>query len=297
MDGIAVRIPASRSDFTRDGCRLAVWRWGSPQAPPLLLVHGWGDTGATFQFIADELSRRYHVIAPDLRGFGDSDWNAGGYWFPDYLADLDALIAAFGAGRAIALVGHSMGGNIAGLLAGVRPERFSHVVLLEGFGLPPTRPEQAPGRYRRWLDGLQSPPLLRDFESAAALRAHLAKLAPRAPESTLDYVATCWARALPGDGWRLKMDPAHKRVNPVLYRREEAAACWSATTAPVLLVGARESTILERYPRLDAMNELSTRYRDSRQCWIDEAGHMLHWEQPAAVAALIGEFLAEGAGG
>jgi len=281
-----------RTDMQRGPARLAVWTWGDPDRQPLLLVHGWGDTGAGFQFIANFLAAEYFLIAPDLRGFGESDWNPDGYWFPDYLADLDAVIARFCGTRVVGLIGHSMGGNIAGLLAGVRPERFSHLVLLEGFGLPPTTPAQAPERYRRWLDGLRREHRLRDFDSTEALQAHLAKLAPRAPHDALTFLATHWARPLSAGGWRLKMDPAHKRVNPSLYRRDEATACRSATTASVLLVSAAESDIPQRFPRFDLMTEIATDYRNVRQCRVTEAGHMLHWEQPHQVASVIRAFLA-----
>jgi len=284
---------ARRTDLRRGGIRLAVWSWGRADRPPLVCVHGWGDTGASFAFMAAHLADSFHVIAPDQRGFGDSAWAPEGYWFPDYLADLEAVLTHFAPATPIALVGHSMGGNVAGLYAGVRPERVSHLVLLEGFGMPTTRPEQAPGRYRRWLDELHADEALRDFESADALIAHLRKLAPQSPASVLRTLVTLWARPVEGGRWRLKMDPAHKRVNPILYRREEASACWSETVAPVLLVGARQSDLATRFPRFDVMTEVSTRYRHVRQAWVENAGHMLHWEQPAAVADLVRVFASE----
>lgn len=284
---------ARRTDLRRGGMRLTVWEWGHRAQPPIVCVHGWGDTGASFAFVAAHLAESFHVIAPDLRGFGASAWASDGYWFPDYLADLEVVLDHFVPDGPFVLVGHSMGGNIAGLYAGVRPERVSRLVLLEGFGMPPTRADQAPGRYRRWLDELRADNPLRDFESREALVAHLRKLAPHAPDGVLETLVELWARPVEGQRWRLKMDPAHKRVNPVLYRREEASACWAQTLAPVLLISARQSDIATRFPRFDVMTEASTRYRDARQAWVDGAGHMLHWEQPRAVAALVGAFASD----
>jgi pimeloyl-ACP methyl ester carboxylesterase len=284
----------SRHDLTIRDAGHCIWSWGKSGARPLVLVHGWGDSGATFGFLARELIDDFWLIAPDLRGFGATSWEPRGYWFPDYLADLDALLDHFLGAQPCALLGHSMGGNIAGLYAGARPERVAQLILCEGFGLPPTVPEQAPGRYQRWLDELRSPPVLRDFASRDALLLHLAKLAPRASSATLDAVADVWARRLPDNTWRLCMDPLHKRVNPVLYRREEAIACWQAVQASVLLIAARESDFTRRYPRFDALSETARHFRTAHHHWIEHAGHMLHWEQPAALAARVRTFVLHG---
>ena len=103
------------------GVDYCINEWGDENAAQLFLLHGWGDTGSTFQFLVDELSADWMVIAPDWRGFGESHHRAECYWFPDYVADLDALLAIYSPDRAVRLVGHSMGANVAGLYAGVRP--------------------------------------------------------------------------------------------------------------------------------------------------------------------------------
>ena len=116
------------------------------------LLHGWMDVSASFQFLVDALERDWYVIAPDWRGFGLSEWAAGGYWFLDYLGDLDVLLRLLAQDRSVNLVGHSMGGNVANLYAGVRPERVRKLALLEGFGLPRTTPDRragAPGQMAR----------------------------------------------------------------------------------------------------------------------------------------------------
>src|SRR5580658_808948 len=116
-----------------------VTRWGPPPSEsvsPVVLLHGWLDCGETFQFLVDALERDWPLAALDWRGFGRSGWAGDGYWFPDYLADLDGLLALLSPSRPARLVGHSMGGNVASLYAGVRPERVRSVVNLEGFWLP-----------------------------------------------------------------------------------------------------------------------------------------------------------------
>ena len=265
---------------------LAVWCWGDAAAPPIVIVHGWADCGASFGAVASDLARDYRIIAPDLRGFGDSAWTPHWYWFPDYLRDLDVVLESPLVDGPVTLIGHSMGGNICGLYAGVRPLRVASLGLFEGFGMPDSRPTDAPGRYAAWLDQHGEPPGFRDFADFPTLLEHLRKLAPRAALAVLDDVARCWARPVDG-GWRLKMDPRHKLFNPILYRREEAAACWRATTAPVLLVAGDESDFRKRFRGLDPLADAAAHYRDARTAQIVGAGHMMHWEQPGEVAALI----------
>src|SRR3954471_23216208 len=76
--------------------RYHVRRWPRPGAPKLFFFHGWMDVGASFQFLVDELEGDWDVYAPDWRGYGLTDWGKSDcYWFPDYLADLEAILDAF----------------------------------------------------------------------------------------------------------------------------------------------------------------------------------------------------------
>lgn len=131
-----------------------VHEWGdpslvTPERPPVVMVHGWMDVGASFQFVVDALQQDRYVIAPDWRGFGLTHGPAtDSYWFGDYLGDLDLLLDAMNLGtpeQPIDLVGHSMGGNIVMTYAGVCPKRIRTLVNLEGFGMPRTDPKDAPG--------------------------------------------------------------------------------------------------------------------------------------------------------
>jgi pimeloyl-ACP methyl ester carboxylesterase len=118
-----------------------VTEWGNADSPLLVFLHGWGDAGSTFQFVVDELKDDWFVIAPDWRGFGETRLEAESYWFPDYLADLDALLEIYSPDAPVRLMGHSMGANVASLYAGVMPERVAVVVNIEGFGLLDSKPE------------------------------------------------------------------------------------------------------------------------------------------------------------
>ncbi len=288
-------IPRRRPEgleFELRGLRHHVTRWTGSDPEPVLLLHGWMDTGDTFQFLVDAMSERRTCVAPDWRGFGRSAWPGEGYWFPDYFADLEALLGLLAPDAPVTLVGHSMGGNIATLYAGIRPDRVRRVVCIEGFGLARTHPEQAPGRYREWLRQLREPPEFAPFPSFEALAHLLVHRNPRLTPERAAFIAAAWAARQPDGTVRVRSDPAHKRINPVLYRREEAEACWREITAPVLYVVAEHSDFM---PRLgdDARPENMARIiRHLEPCTVPDAGHMVHHEQPERLASEIERFLA-----
>ena len=275
------------------GMRYHVRRWRHQGARKMVLLHGWMDVSASFQFLVDALTLDWDVYAPDWRGYGLSDWSkADCYWFPDYIADLDFLLESIHPERPANLVGHSLGGNVACLYAGIRPERVARLVNLEGFGLPQTRPEQAPKRYRHWLDELRERPQLRPYENFASLAARLRQSNPRLSQERADFLAPHWGREEQGKVV-LRGDPKHKIVNPLLYRYEEVRAIWREVGAPVLWVDGAQSDTLARM-KMDPAQQAERRaaFRRLRYETVDDAGHMLHHDQPEALARLLEDFLA-----
>ena len=271
--------------------------WGPRAAPgeaPLVFLHGFLDTGATFQFVVDALARERPIVAPDWRGFGGSGWNGGPYWFPDYLADLDALLDALSPQAPVTLIGHSMGGNVAGLYGGVRPQRVARIVNLEGLGLPRSSAAAAPERIRRWLDQLLEPPGFSEYDSLAQFAAVLMRRNPRLEAARAAFIAASWAKLLPDGRYTVRADPAHKLVNPVLYRRDEAEACWRRCAAPVLLVFGGQSELRAAVGADGTDEYFRSIYAQLQIATLPKAGHMMHHEDPAAVARLIEGFLAAG---
>ncbi|MEI8297407.1 MAG: alpha/beta hydrolase [Pseudomonadota bacterium] len=265
--------------------------WGPSAGTPWVMLHGWADTSDTFQFVVDAFGRQRRVVAPDWRGFGRSQWQGTPYWFADYVADLDALLDHLSPAQPVSLVGHSMGGNVACLYAGIRPERVVRVVNLEGLGMRRTRPDEAPARYRRWLDELKTPPTFARYESLERFAAVLRRRNPRLTEDRAAFIAASWSKALPEGGYTVSSDPAHKLVNPMLYRRDEAEACWQAATAPLLLVLGALSDLVSQLGDDASEAYLRAHYPTLQFATVPAAGHMLHHEEPEAVAALIEGFL------
>ena len=279
------RVAARVSKRHVRGVDYHVSEWGDAAAPLIVFLHGLGDAGSTFQFVVDALAGEWHVVAPDWRGFGQSNSRSAAYWFPDYLADLDCLLAEYSPAEPVRLVGHSMGANVAGLYAGAIPERVSAFVNVEGFGLADSDPGDAPARYRSWLELSRTTPAFARFEDFDALAQHIARRSPRMSAAQAQFVARAWAIA--GDtGLQLRADPAHKLPNAVLYRRAEAEACWREVTAPVLLVTGADSKILKAYRE----NLVEMPFPQRSSCVIDAAGHMVHFEAPGALAAAIEDF-------
>jgi pimeloyl-ACP methyl ester carboxylesterase len=269
-------------------------RWGPPPssgAPLVLLLHGWQDTGDTFQFLVDAFEREWPLAAPDWRGFGRSGWSQDGYWFPDYLADLDALLDVVSPNEPVVLIGHSMGGNIASQYAGVRPRRVRALVNLEGFGMQRTSPAQAPAQYAKWLDQVKSIPPLKDYDSFEQLAGIIRFRYPRFGEAKSDFVARAWAKVAEDGRLRLMGDSRHRWVNPTLYKREDAEACWRAIEAPMLLLIGENSEFPGRLGKDGSDEALRALVRGIEIAHVGGAGHMMHIEQPEALAVLIENFL------
>ena len=274
------RVPW-QEDVPLRGLRHRLTWWGERTSTPTVLLHGFLDTGATWQFLADYLPPSWTLVAPDWRGFGDTEWAPGGYWFPDYFADLDALLDHLVPQNRARVIGHSMGANIAKMYAGIRPHRLQWLVNLEGVGLSRTQPDQAPGRYAQWLDEERDPFKPGRYESAEQLATILRMRNPRLTADAAEFIAKAWTRPLP-DGVELRFDPRHRQVNPILYRRDEAEACWARVAAPMLLVTGEVSEHRTRHG--------ATHPTEQRTVTIPGCGHMMHHEDPATVAKHIVAF-------
>ena len=263
--------------------------WGTRGPAPIVLLHGFMDTSETWQFVVDCMPDDWNFVAFDWRGFGDTERSAGPYWFPDYLADLETILDAVVSQARARVVGHSMGGNVVTMYAGIRPKRLEWLVSLEGAGLQRSPISLAPTHFEKWLDQLKNPPQQRPYKSLDVLVDVLRSKNPRLTAERAEFIARAWTRRTPA-GFELASDPKHRLVNATKYRREEAEACWRRAEAPVLMVLGE----LSDHPRAlgaDGTPEyFRALFRNIEVETLPGVGHMMHHEDPESVARLIEKF-------
>lgn len=283
-----------RSEFLRvSGLRLHVRRFGRAEAPWLFLLHGWLDASASFgpliEHLLPKLAGCLNVVVPDWRGHGYSQWAHSGYWFPDYVADLEGMLDHYAVDQ-VMLIGHSMGAHVAALYAGLRPRRIRSLACLDAFNLPNGVARTAPHRYQVWLDQLRDTPKCNTYPDFETLAKRIMRNHPRLTLNQARFVAQCWA-AEDGHGEvRLLVDPGHRLRSPNLHRAAEWEAIWRQITAPTLLLSCAES---EHRQAIDSMQR-KRRYACFRNRQVEvlpKVGHMLHFEAPQMAAERLAAFL------
>ena len=285
--------PTQRTIRLSTGLDYHILEWGAGDpalSHTVFLIHGfldiaWGWVPAVESALAGEL----HVVAPDMRGHGDSDRvGAGAYYhFMDYLADLDDLVAQLGRER-VSLVGHSMGGSICGYYAGVFPERVHRLALLEGAG-PPEMPMSAPDRVKTWLAGWEqartrTPRTYATLDEAAA---RLRKNDPLLSEQLALELAAHGTRSIAG-GYQFKHDPVHVTLGPYPFLVDIAKQFWSRITCPVLIVEGAESTF--RYSPDEAARRYDA-FLNAERVVLEGAAHMMQRHQPEKLGELLADHL------
>ena len=295
------------------GLRYHVRSWGRQGAPKLFMLHGWMDASASFQFFVDALKGDWHVLAPDLRGYGQTQRQGSDtYWFPDYVVDLDCILEHFQPESPVNLVAHSFGGNIACIYSGSRPQRIARLVNIDAFGpraegVKPARlefKEQAPAeetqvevppkRHAEWLDRIKKGSKFRDFDAFADLEKRLAREHPRVTPERIAFIARAWSRVNAQGRVELLADPACASNFSMQFssRPDDAMACWRAITAPVHMLLARQGGVIERSDDLSdgRMEQRLANLRTADISWVEDCGHMVHLERPEALAARIDAF-------
>jgi pimeloyl-ACP methyl ester carboxylesterase len=235
--------PAQSHRVTLRGLDAHVLTWGDPGAPKLFLLHGWMDVAASFQFLVDALAQPWYVIAPDLRGYGRSAWQPQGYWFADYIADLDALVDAFAPNETVHVAGHSLGGNVV-----LITRAFGRSVVARSFRSTASACRASDPTMRRQRSRAGSTPKVdpKGFASYASfdeVADRLQKNNARLPRDKAEFLARHWAVPMPDGRVRLASDPRHRLPFPTVYRIEETYAVWRGIAAPTLWIVGTESDI------------------------------------------------------
>lgn len=274
-----------------------VLEWGDTRERrgTAVIVHGFQDAAATWDDVAVELARSgLRVLAPDMRGFGDGPRVPPGayYYFPDYIADLAALIAAHADPKTLPLflIGHSMGATVVAYFAGAFPERLTKLALIDGVGPPDSSPDAAPQRMRRWIEGTQEG-RAEDRQSMTREDAlgRLKRFNPLASESVVARKLSQVSRAAdeidPGtDRVVWKGDPLHLTTSPMPFYAEAYKAFARRVTCPVLYVSGGKHGF--HVPDEDERQACFARL--SRVTL--EGGHGLHWSMPSELSAALVTF-------
>ena len=281
----------STSDFIPiRGLKYHVRRWGDPAKPKLFITHGWLDVSETMALMVQPLLARYQVLAPDWRGLGLSEWPQDGYWFPDYVGDLEAVLDHYAPAQPLLLAGHSMGAQAASIFAGLRPTRVAKLVLLDGLFLPDMGAELAPRRYRDWLDDLKDLPQPQNYASFEELAQRVKKKHPQLPDERALFVAQCWGRKRDDGRVHLLADPKHRLRGPGLFKIAESMEIWKQISAPTLFLDAGQS-LFKHAINAEEMNRRRACFKRRHEQVIAHAGHMLHFDAPEDTGRAILEFM------
>ncbi|MYA19412.1 MAG: alpha/beta hydrolase [Chloroflexi bacterium] len=279
--------------FHSQRLRLAYWEWGSADAPPLLLLHGKRDHARSLDRLAVAFRGDYRVIAPDLRGHGDSDWAVGGYYgMSEHIADLLALIDVVG--EPVDIVGHSFGSRIALYAAGAFPERVHSVVAIEAtvnfaFRGLSRRPLSEPEALRRWIarhEGYaeMQPRVYKTFDEA---RERIQLVDSHLDDAWALELARHALRPVEG-GYIWKFDPFARGRTSDEIDVETVRGFWAAVECPVLHLLGGASTWSTTPPA----PEDKAAFRDARWVIVPEAGHWLHHDAPDVAIRETRAFLA-----
>jgi pimeloyl-ACP methyl ester carboxylesterase len=291
MIGMSATIVPSRSErIELRGIATSLRRWGPADAPILLMVHGIRDCAATFQFVVDALRGGWQVVSPDWRGHGHSE-RVAAYWFHDFVADLSTLVDLLSPDAPLPIVGHSLGGNIAGIFAGLRPQRVSHLISLDGFGpLINAVPVDVPTLMRDFLDG-PATPRPRSYPDVASMAVRLRQSNPRLTEARAIFLAEHSSAPLPTGGRRWLFSPDIRQSLPSFRTLEEWKSIWAQITAPTLWIQSED-----KRPKAPAANPAEMVRRMAmmpavERVQLESTGHNLQHDAPEVVATLISDFL------
>lgn len=281
-----------------NGLHTRIYTWGSPKNQPLFLFHGWLDTGASFDFVCRYLKNEFYCIAPDLRGYGQSGHtkNPLGYFFLEYVADAYALIRHFSPHGKIDLLGHSLGGAVTSVYAGLYPQRVNHFINVEGFGFRDEAVSEAPGRILKWIAQWHTKQFRRhrDLQHFAK---RLRQQNPRLPADRALFLAKHLTKRVEG-GVMMAADPKHKFIEPHWLPPQYFREFCRRIPPECLLILAEKSEMAHYFGRKKFKREMKRRLdwfpRNSVRTTIRDCGHMVHHEKPEELATVIRKFLKRG---
>lgn len=273
--------------------KLNIVEWGDPSAPPLILQHGGRDHARSWDAVAEAFAGDYRVIAPELRGHGDSDWSGdGSYDLVDFDQDFATVVNALDLAPC-PMIGHSLGGNIVTRFAGLYPERVTRLVNIEGLGFSPARAAEHLARdeikvLRELIEvrAERASRTARRFPDLAALTARMRATDERLSPAFAEHLARHAARPNADGSLTIKHDPAMYDVTAFDISIETKYRIWAAINCPVLLCYGAQS-----WASNPAIDGRAKHFRDARVELFDQAGHWPHHDRQADFIASVRAFL------
>jgi pimeloyl-ACP methyl ester carboxylesterase len=291
-------MPQYSERFFRSGTlRIHFRDWGNPDAPPLIIVHGLRDHSHSFDDLAEALSARFHVLALDLRGHGDSETTPY-YAFGHFVLDVHNMVRALRLQDPV-LIGHSMGGEVVAHYAGCFPDVPARLVIIEGLGPPPHGIDEevrwTVNGFARTDRAFVGPPGLKDLEAAYR---RLRERNPRLPEAKARELALLGTRAREDGALEWKFDAMLTTMSLAgPFNLEYAKALWRRIAAPTLIVHGAESGEFWHsrrgaiYLEADDLAQRLACFRDAQFVELAGAGHMVHFDRPHELLTAIRRFL------
>jgi pimeloyl-ACP methyl ester carboxylesterase len=287
--------PESHSYYSQR-LRLHYVDWGNRDAPPLLLVHGGRDHCRNWDWVANALRDEYHIIAPDLRGHGDSQWMIGGtYTLLDYVYDIAQLIEQTHLSP-IKIVGHSLGGAVSLAYTGLYPENVSKLVVIEGLGNRPTKDGkprvQKPieERAHGWVNILRrfSGREVRKYQSIEEAFQRMQEANPHLTPEQARHLTVHGANQNEDGTYSWKFDNYIRADLPLRISDAERERLCARIDCPTLLFRGEESWASD--PEKDGR---MTPFKDARLINVAKAGHWVQHDQLELFVRETKAFLAE----
>ena len=280
--------PSSHSYFSQR-LRLHYLDWGNADSPPLLLIHGIHDHCRSWDWLVEHLKSDFHVIAPDLRGHGDSEWSTGSqYMLLEYVYDIAQLIQQQHLSP-LTILSHSLGGTIASIYCGLYPETIKRLIIIEGVGLYPSPTFAGPaGRIRAWIETGRNLAgrHVRRYPSIEDAYHRMHEMNPHLSTDQAKHLSLHASNQNEDGTYSWKFDNYTRNRSPYDMPNDHLIALWQEISAPVLIINS-----VHGYPHRIGQDGTDQYFSDLKMVRVPGSGHWVHHDQLAEVVAATREFL------
>ena len=283
------RVRPSSHTYFSHRLRLHFLDWGNDTAPPLLLIHGIHDHCRSWDWFVESFRADYHVVVPDLRGHGDSDWATGSsYMLIDYVYDIAQLIQQQGLAP-VNIVSHSLGGTVASMYSGLYPNNVKNLAIIEGVGLyPDFRSANRGSSIRHWIDAGRNLAArsVRKYPTIEAAYERMHEMNPHLTNEQARHLSMHASNQNEDGTYSWKFDNYTRNRSPYDMPADDMIKLWQAIEAHVLIINSNAG-----YPHRIGQDGTDTYFKKLNSVIIESAGHWTHHDRLEDVVAVVNEFL------